>query len=56
MELGTDDFIRLMLKLHQVNSSQKWRLIIKNDNMEKSDLTLSNFVQYGEDLKFWVNA
>ena len=35
MELGRDEFISLMLKIHQANSSRKWRLMIKNDKMEK---------------------
>ena len=55
MKLGRDKFISLMLKIHQGNSSRKWRLMIKNAKMEKSDLTLSTYVQYVEDLKFWVN-
>ena len=29
--------------------------MIKNAKIEKSDLTLSTYVQYVEDLKFWVN-
>ena len=45
-----------MLKIHQPNSSRKWRLMIKNAKMEKSDLTLSTYVQYVEDFKFWVNV
>ena len=28
----------------------------ENAKMEKSDLTLSTFVQYFEDFRFWVNA
>ena len=28
----------------------------ENAEMEKSDLTLSTFVQYVEDFRFWVNA
>ena len=35
MELGRDEFISLMLKIHQANSSRKWRLMIKNAKMEK---------------------
>ena len=35
MELERDEFISLMLKIHQANSSRKWRLMIKNDKMEK---------------------
>ena len=34
---------------HQANSSRKWRIMIKNAKMEKSDLTLSTYVQYVED-------
>ena len=30
--------------------------MIKNAEMEKSDLTLSTYVQYVEDFKFWVNV
>ena len=30
--------------------------MIKNAKMEKSDLTLSTYVQYVEDFKFWVNV
>ena len=41
MELARDDFITSMLRIHQANSSRKWRLMIKNAKMEKSDLTLS---------------
>ena len=56
MELGRDEFISLILKIHQANSSRKWRLMIKNAMMEKSNLTLSTYVQYIEDYKFWVNV
>ena len=52
MELARDEFISLMLKIHQANSSRKWRLMIKNVKMEKSDLTLCTDVQYVEDFKF----
>ena len=45
MELARDEFISLMLKMHQANLSRKWRLMIKNAKMEKADLTLSTFVQ-----------
>ena len=44
-----------MLRIHQANSSRKWRLMIKNAKIEKFDLTLSTYVQYVEDFKFWVN-
>ena len=30
--------------------------MIKNANMEKSDLTLSTYVQNVEDFKFWANV
>ena len=56
MELTRDDFITAMLRLHQANSSRRWRLMIKNAKMEKTDLTLSTYVQYVEDFKFWVNV
>ena len=56
MELERDEFISLMLKIHQANSSRKWRLMIKNAKMEKLDLTLSTYVQYVKDFKFWVNV
>ena len=45
-----------MLRIHQANSSRKWRLLIKNAKMEKSDLSLNTYVQYVEDSKFWVMA
>ena len=56
IELARDDFITSMLRIHQANSSRKWRLMIKNAKMEISDLTLSTYVQYVEDFKFWVNV
>ena len=56
MELARDEFISLVLKIHQANSNRKWRLMIKNAKMEKLDLTLSTYVQYAEDFKFWVVA
>ena len=49
-----DDFIGIMLRMHHANSSRKWRFMVKNAKMEKSDLTLSTFVQYIEDFRFWV--
>jgi len=55
MELGRDEFISLMLKIHQADSSRDWRLLIKNAKMEKSDLSLTTYVQYVEDFRFWVN-
>ena len=39
MDLGRDDFISAMLRMHGANSSRKWRLLIKNAKMGKSDLT-----------------
>ena len=45
-----------MLKIHQANSSRKWRLVINYTKMEKLDLRLSTFVQYVEDFKFWVGV
>ena len=32
------------------------RLMIKNAKMEKTDLTVSTYVQYVEDFKFWANV
>ena len=52
MELMRDDFNTSVLRIHQVNSSRKWRIMIKNAKMEKSDLILSTYVQYVEDFKF----
>ena len=56
MELGRDEFINLMLNIRPADSSRKWRLMIKNAKMEKSDLNLSTYVQYVEDFKFWVDV
>jgi hypothetical protein len=56
MALGRDDFITVMLKMHQATSSPKWRLMMKNAIMEKSDLSLSTYVQYVDDFKFWIQA
>jgi len=50
------EFIDVMLKIHQANSSRKWRLMVKNAKMEKSDLSLSPFTQYVDDFKFWLKA
>ena len=44
-----------MLRLHQDNSSRKWRLMVKNAKMEKSDLSLNTY-QYVEDFKVCVLA
>jgi len=43
-----------MFRIHRANLSRKWRLIIKTP--KKSNLTLSTYVQYIEDFKFWVNV
>jgi hypothetical protein len=56
MDLADDGFITSMLRIHQANSSRKWRLMINNAKMEKSDLTLSAYVQYTEGFKFWINV
>jgi hypothetical protein len=56
MTLDRDEFIDLMLKMHNAHSSRKWRLMMKNANMEKSDLSLSTYSQYVEDFKFWMKA
>ena len=45
-----------MLRMHQTNSSRKWRIMVKTAKMEKSDLTLPTFAQYVEDFRFCVNA
>ena len=55
MVLAWDEFISAMLRLH-ANASRKWRLLIKNAKMEKSDLSLSTYVQYVEDFRFWINV
>ena len=56
MHLEIDNFIAIMLRMYQANSSRKWRLMVKNAKMVKSDLTLPTFAQYVEDFRFWVNA
>ena len=59
VELEKEIFIQVMLKIHQdSNSSRKWRSMVKMAKMEKSNLSLNNYnyVQYVEDLKFWVMA
>ena len=43
-----------MLKIHQANSSHKWRSMVKNAKMEKSDLSFNTYLQYVEDFKFWL--
>ena len=55
-ELEKEEFIQVMLKIHQANSSRNWRSMIKNAKMDKSDLSLNTYLQYVEDLKFWVMA
>ena len=52
MHLERDDFVVIMLRMHQANLSRKRRLMVKNAKMERSDLTLSTFVQYVEDFRF----
>jgi hypothetical protein len=44
MDLEREEFIDIMLKMHQANSSRKWRLMMKNAKMEKSDLSLSTYL------------
>ena len=39
VELEKDEFIQVMFKLHQANSSRKWRSMVKIVKMEKSDLS-----------------
>ena len=56
MTLERDEFIGIILRMHQANSRRKWRLMVKNAKMEKADLTLSTIVQYVEDFRFWVKA
>ena len=45
-ELAKEEFILVMLRIHQANSSRLWRLMIKNAKMEKSDLSLNTYVQH----------
>jgi hypothetical protein len=56
MDLERDEFIGVMLHMHQAHSYRNWRLMVKNAKMEKSDLSLPTFAQYVEDFRFWVNA
>ena len=44
------------IRLHQANSSQKWRSLVKNAKMEKSGISLYTYVQCVEDFKFCVMA
>ena len=41
VELENEEFIQVMLRLHQANSSRKCRNMIKNAKMKKSDLSLN---------------
>ena len=45
-----------MLRIHQANSSRKWRQMTEDTKMEKYDLSLNTYVQYVADFKFWVMA
>jgi hypothetical protein len=56
MVLERDDFIVVMLEMHQANSSRKWQLMLKNAKMVKEDLSLSAYSQYVEDFKFWMKV
>jgi len=56
VELDKEEFIQLMLRLHQANSSRKWRRMVKNADIEKWDLSLNTYVQYVKEFKFWVLA
>ena len=44
------EFISTMLRMHAANSSRKWRLLIKNAKIEKSDLKLSTYVQMSDEV------
>ena len=35
VELEKQEFIQVMLKIHQANSSPKWRSMVRNAKMEK---------------------
>jgi CRISPR/Cas system CSM-associated protein Csm4 (group 5 of RAMP superfamily) len=56
VELEKEEFIQVILRLHEANSSRKWRSMVKNAKMDKSDLSLNTYMQYVEDFKFWVLA
>ena len=56
VELEKEEFIQVILRLHQANSSRKWRSMVKNAKMDKSDLSLNTYVQYFEDYKSWLLA
>ena len=49
-ELDNEEVIQVMLRLDHANLSRKWRLMVKNAKMEKSDL--NTYVKYVEDCKF----
>ena len=46
VELEKEEFIQIILRLHQANSSRKW----------KNQIYLNTYIQYMEDFKFWVLA
>jgi hypothetical protein len=46
MALSRDEFIDKMLNMHHATTSQKWRIMVKNANMEKSDLSPSTLVSH----------
>jgi len=54
--LARDDFFSAMLRMHAANSSRKWRLLIINVKMGKSELSLSTYVQCVQDFRFWMNV
>ena len=41
IELEKEEFFQVMLKIHEANSSRKWRSMIKNAKMEKSLIYVS---------------
>jgi len=45
VELEKEEFIQVMLRLHQANSSLKWRSVVKHAKIEKSDLSLSQHLR-----------
>ena len=56
MHLERDDFIGIMLRMHQAYSSRKWRLMVKMRKWNNPISLYRGFVQDIEDLRFWVNA
>ena len=46
VKLDKEEFIQVMLKIRQANSSRKWRSLVKYAKMEKSDLSLNTYLQY----------